>query len=72
MNDLVPSIMGIGVLVDLVMESYSSNIMFCADYLTKSKVKIDQYLLVVKHYILCQKVQLILLTSFIFFCFCLF
>lgn len=57
--------MSTGVSVVLVMESYSSNIMLCASYLTKQKGKIDQYLLVVKHCILSQKVHLILLTSFV-------
>lgn len=60
----IHSLIGIGVSVVLVMESYVSNILLYACYLTKSKGEID-HLLEVKHYILFQKGHTILVISFI-------
>lgn len=61
----IHSLTGTGVSVVLVMESYVSNILLYACYLTKSKGEIDHYLLEVKHYILFQKGHMILVISFI-------
>ena len=51
------------------MESYVSNVLLCACYLTKSKGETNHHLLEIKHYILFQKGHIILVTSFIFFLF---